>query len=422
MAQVGDYLGPGILSRGAGSIGERSGQPVNLRFYLSASGFYDNGLQPFSVDSTGHLKQIDGQSGEELTVGLFGTHSWKSALLGVDYEGTYRHYSDNQYFDGSDQRLALGYSIRKTKRFSIDMRESAGTSSRAFGYVGYQLPTDIVNQPTSLLFDNRTYYTQSTVDFNYIQSARTILTAGGDVFAVRRQSSALVGLNGYSLRGSAEHRLSKNTSIGVVYQFLHFDYPRAFGQADLHTGEAFYSTALSKRWTFTLQGGITRSEVRGQQNVAVDPVIAALTGQLSVLRTFYRENVLPSGAASLVGHFKQTGLNFSYTRTSGAGNGLYLTSRIETAGASLSYTATRRLGLSLGGGYSSMSGLAQGLSSYSQFNASGGMNYNLLRSLHLTARYDARQTDLDSYLYHRLSYRVSFGVTFSPGEVPLAFW
>ena len=168
MAQVADYLGPGIMSRGAGAIGERSGQQVDLRFYFTVSGFYDTGLQPFSVDSSGRLKEIDGLYGEQASVGVYGTHSWKRAILGLDYNGDYRHYSEQSYFDGSDQRLALGYTFRKSKRFSIDLRETAGTASRAFGNSVFQVPGDIVNQPTSLLFDNRTYYTQSTADFNYI--------------------------------------------------------------------------------------------------------------------------------------------------------------------------------------------------------------------------------------------------------------
>jgi hypothetical protein len=284
------------------------------------------------------------------------------------------------------------------------------------------VPTDIVNQATSLLFDNRTYYTQSTMDFNFIQTARTIYTFGGDGYAVRRQSSALVGLNGYDLHGTIQHRLSKFTTIGGSYQFLHFDFPRAFGQSDLHTAEFVYNTALNRRWTFTLRAGATHSEVRGQQSVAVDPVIAALTGQTAVLRTFYRVNTVPSGGASLIGRFKTSSLSFNYSRGTGAGNGLYLTSRQESATASYSYTGIRRASLSASGGYSTLSGLAQGLSSYSQWNASGGAAYNLTHALHLTARYDARQTDLDTYFYHRLGYRVSVGLTFSPGNLPVSFW
>lgn len=48
--QIGNYLGPGVLSRGAGDIGTRSGAQVDLRYYFDVSGVYDTGLQPFAVD------------------------------------------------------------------------------------------------------------------------------------------------------------------------------------------------------------------------------------------------------------------------------------------------------------------------------------------------------------------------------------
>jgi hypothetical protein len=53
-AQLSDYLGP-ITTPGASQIGVRSGRTVDLRFYPDASGFYDNGLQPVSVDPKGNL-------------------------------------------------------------------------------------------------------------------------------------------------------------------------------------------------------------------------------------------------------------------------------------------------------------------------------------------------------------------------------
>jgi len=167
---------------------------------------------------------------------------------------------------------------------------------------------------------------------------------------------------------------------------------------------------------------VARAEVRGIQQVAVDPVIAALTGQQSVVRTFYRVNTLPSTEVILAGRFKQTLVSLNYSRGVNAGNGLYLTSRSESAGALLSYTATRRLSLSMSGGYSTLGGLSQGLSSYRQFNARAGAGYELGRSLHLTMRYDSRHTELESYLYKRFGYRATFGITFSPGSLPVSFW
>jgi hypothetical protein len=418
----GGYQGPGVLTRGAGNVGQRGGEQVDLRFFASISSTYDTGLQPIALDSKGQLAQINGIYGAEASLGVYGTHNWKTATLGIDYTGNYHAYSGASYFDGSDQSLALGYSVRATKRFSIDMREVAGTASRGLGTYYSAIPGDQVNLPTSLLFDNRTYYTQSGMDFIYQESARTVFSAGGDGFLVRRQSAALTGLNGYDLHGSVEHRQTKNTTIGVNYQYSHYDFPRVFGEADVQVLQGTYATRLSRRWTLSLAGGVARTEVRGLEQVATDPVVAALTGITSVVRTFYRINKLPSVNATLGANFHRSSLTFTYQRGVNSGNGLYLTSRTESASAGLSYTASRRMSLSLSGGYSTLGGLSQGLSSYSQWNAGAAANYNLGRGFQATARYDARQTDLDTYLYHRLGYRVSLGLTFSPGSIPISFW
>src|SRR5712692_1453994 len=98
--QTDSYLGPGVLSRGAGDIGTRSGQQVDLRFYAGASGIYDSEIQPVSVDSKGNLIQVNGLYGVEANLGAYGVHNWKTATLGLDYHGLYRHYNERTYFDG----------------------------------------------------------------------------------------------------------------------------------------------------------------------------------------------------------------------------------------------------------------------------------------------------------------------------------
>jgi hypothetical protein len=46
---------PSVVSRGAGTIGNRSGQQVNLRFLIDSSYFYESGQLPLGVDSKGAL-------------------------------------------------------------------------------------------------------------------------------------------------------------------------------------------------------------------------------------------------------------------------------------------------------------------------------------------------------------------------------
>src|ERR1700690_1452556 len=90
--QVGSYLGPGVLSGGAGDIGTRSGSQVDLRYYFDVEGVYDTGLQPFAVNSKGDLVQINGLYGVQVDAGAYGTHRWRQAALGLDFTGTYYDY------------------------------------------------------------------------------------------------------------------------------------------------------------------------------------------------------------------------------------------------------------------------------------------------------------------------------------------
>jgi hypothetical protein len=425
-AQVGGYLGPGVLSRGAGDIGTRSGEQVDLRFFADVNAVYDNGLQPFAVDSKGNLIQVNGLYGVQADLGAYGTHKWRRTSLGLDYHGNFYHYTNNSAYDGSTHNLTLGLTYQQSRRLSIDLRELAGTSSLGYGGPGFYgntiVPSDAVNQPTTFLFDNRTYYLQSTMDVNFIASPRTTYTAGGDGYTVRRNAAGLANLNGYTLRGSIQHRLSKTKTIGVTYQHMHFDFPPAFGQSDINVGEGFFNTALGRRWTFAIAGGVFAADVEGIQQVNLSPEIAALLGQSIGFRAFSRQNLYPSGHAELSGRFKTSVIAFNYSQTVAPGNGVYLTSRTNSAMGSYSYTGVHKLNLGVSGGYNNLKSVGQGIQPYSQFTGGAGFTYGLTRMFHVVGRYDARHQEINLYNYRRTSYRATFGIAFSPGDIPLSLW
>ena len=423
-AQIGGYLGPGVLSRGAGDIGNRSGQQVDLRLYADVSAVYDNGIIPFALDSKGNLIQINGLYGAMADLGAYGTHDWSKARLGLDYRGDFYHYVNNSFYDGSTHNLTLGYTYQKSRRLVFDLRQVAGTSSLGFAGPGFFSPaaTDVVNQPTTLLFDNRTYYVQSTMDVSYIQSARTIYTFGGYGFLVRRLASGLANSNGYDLQGRIQHRLSRTRTIGVTYEHVHYDFAPSFGQSDINTFEGFFSAGLGRRWAFHVSAGAFQAEVQGVQQVALNPVVASLLGQSTGIQAFYRASVYPSGGAALNAKFKTSTLGFSYTRTVSPGNGVYLTSRADDASANYSYTGLRKWNLGVSGGYDRLGAIGQGIQPYSQLTGGAGFTYRIAGFLHLVGRYDARHQEIDVVGYRRTSYRATLGFGFSPGPLPLSLW
>jgi hypothetical protein len=425
-AQLGDYLGPAIMSRGAAGIGTRGGQTVDLRFFVNVNGTYDNGLVPLQTSSTGQLVDPGGLVGIEGQVGVYGSHAWRRANLSLDYKGDYRHYDQSTYFDGSDQQLLLGYTYQKSRRLQFDFQGLAGTYSQGFGGVAGLAPIDGtggVSPNTGLLFDNRSTFLQGGMDMTYVLSARNSFSVGGQGYDVMRQSKALVGMHGYTLRGSFEHKLSKNSSLALVYTHYHYDFPRAFGESTSDALQAGYGTNFGgRRWALKILAGAMQTEVEGLQTVALDPLVASILGVGTTIETYYRKTIIPNANGSLSRQFKTSILAFTYSQGVAPGNGVYLTSRQQSGGASYSYNGVRKTSLTVDGAYNSYSSLGQSLTAYRFFGGGGSVSYAVSHALHLTARYDSRHQDVDQSAFKKNSYRMTFGVAFSPGDIPLSIW
>jgi hypothetical protein len=422
-AQISSYLGPGILTRGAGDIGAHAGEQVDLRLYGSVSAFVDNGLVPFKTNPDGSIPNFKNLYGVEARLTAYGVHRFKRAQLGLDYTGTYRYYTDNTGYNGSDNALNLGYTWQQSRRFIIDMRGTAGVFSYANnGYYGYSTETF---SPTNggILFDNRSVMVQGSMDFTYMLSQRTYFQAGGYGFKIDRLAKALIGVNGYALRGSINHRASQKTTYGVKFDHSHFDYPRAFGESDINSYQLFFVRTLGRYWTIDLSAGVYQLEVQGLQSVTLDPAVVAILGVSSGTQAFYRKNTLPSAQLGLQRRFKTAILTFTYGRTIIPGNGLYLTSRQDQASVTLSYTGIRRWSFSASGAYGKIYSIGQDIPPYRSVSGGAGATYALTRAISLVARFDSRQQQID-YVngFNRVSYRATLGVAFSPGDVPISLW
>jgi hypothetical protein len=200
----------------------------------------------------------------------------------------------------------------------------------------------------------------------YAISGRTTIIMGGNYYSIHRQSSALVGVNGYALQGSLNRRISGSSTVGVNYQHTHYDFPRAFGESDINMYSGSWSTTFARSWALGITGGVYTSAVQGVQSTALDPSIAALLGISSVQTIFYQENIMPMGSVTLQKKLRRANWSVNYARTVTPGNGVYLTSRQETYGAGYSYTGIRRLSLSTNFGVSKLGSLGLDLRPYTQ--------------------------------------------------------
>jgi hypothetical protein len=421
-AQISNYLGPGILTRGAGDIGTRSGQDVSMRFFANATGIYDNGLLPYSTDGSGQLISVGGLYGVEAALGAYGVHAFRHSRLGLDYKGTYRHYAENTYYDGSDHTLSLGYTYQKSRRLVFDMRQLAGSVSQATSYGGtLSTVTDAIVTPSALLFDNRANFLQSSLDVNYVYSDRTTFTFGGQGFGVWRKAKGLIGMQGYELHGTMLRRLSRRTSVGATFSHSHYDYPKAFGESDINAYSGTWATQLGRSWTISANGGAYQVETQGLQRVAVDPAIAALLGVSSTLQTFYRKSIFPQWGMGVNRRFQHATLSLGYQAGVSGGNGVYLTSRQESGGASFNYTGIRKWTLAVNGAYSKLEGIGQDLQPFSQVSGGADVTYAITSPIHVFAQYATRRLEISADTFRRNSSRVAIGISFSPGDIPLSF-
>lgn len=429
-AQLGGYSGPAVLSRPGGPSNQR---PAALAFrpYLAVQGLYESGLTPVSVTSEGKLPNNE-SFGMNVTLGAYLYHYWKRTMVGLDYRGGYYHYTRNSFYNGTNQTASLLIQHQASSRISLSSNTSAGTYSRAFGadlggFYGFQA-SSVVQEPgqsaVNELFDNRTYFLSSNGDITYQRTARLSFNAGGTKFYVRRRSAALFGVEGSSARGDIAYRVSRRSTVGLTYQYTRFRFTQAFGGADLHTAGINYAYSLSRRWEIGLLFAGIRLETEAVREVAIDPVVAAIIGQTRGVEAFHTTNYIPGVGLRLHRSFEKANLLFAYTYGVSPGNGLLVTAKNNSGTARYSYTGLRRWNLSVDAGYSSLTGIGQRLGRYRAVVVGGGFTRSIMGSdLHTVARVDMRQIDTTFVgLPKRWQSRVMFGVSYSPGDIPLSLW
>jgi hypothetical protein len=371
---------------------------MDLRLYGEIAGVYDSNITPAAKpgDSTA-------DSGVESGAGLSLSRNWKRASLNVEYRGRFNHYARERVFNGTDQFLNLGYSRFLSPNLTLDLKETAGTTTLANGSFTYLPLTDpgLYALPTAELLDGRTSYAISRGELGWQRSTRTSFDLGGEGFLVRRSSAALADLDGFGARAGIAYRLTRRQTVSATYQHTYFNYRRAFADASLDTAVMAYSVALTRHLDLGLQLGGSRVDT---QNVTAHVLY------------------MPLAEARLTRTFQRSSLVFDVATGISPGNGLYLTSREKSASVLFTYAGTRRLTVLFNAGYSQLTSLDQSLTRLSDFQGGGGFLYRLFASTHLDLRYDYRHYGNQAALLKKNSNRISLGLAFAPGDAPLAIW
>jgi hypothetical protein len=183
-SNLSSYQGPGISSPGVGSVGSRSGEQVDLRYYLGVSGIVDSSITPFATDSKGNLIRFPYLYGIEAHGGVYGVHTGKHSQLGLNYAGSYTKYLNYDVYTSTNHAFTLGYTDQVFRRLTLDFRESAGSLTYGTGQVANAASADLNTSftPATRLFDTRTYYLNSSVSATWLQSAQMSYTVGAGAF------------------------------------------------------------------------------------------------------------------------------------------------------------------------------------------------------------------------------------------------
>lgn len=421
LAQMGSYTGPSILSRGGGGTG-RGGAHEGIRFYAGVYGDYETGLIPASVDSQGRIINPPALYGIGVQFGAYGTRAWRHTTLGLDYMGDVRHYN-NAFYDGTDHMLGLRISTQVSHRLTVFSRTAAGTYSMYYPALPV-FTAGLISTPGYNIFDNRTYYLETDAGVTYQLTNRLSFVADGTGFFVRYRAAQLVGVDGWGANGELRYRLNKTRTLLVDYGRVHFDYPRNFGETDMDNYMIGISQQLSRRWQVGVSVGASRLSTIGVEQIAADPVTAALFGVPITFRAFQDQIWIGAGQAAITGRFRHSSASLSVLQMPNGGNGVYLTSKSTSVNANYTYTGVRRASLYLYASYNSMSSVGQTqLGTYTFYSGGGGASYSLKTYLDANLNINTRNLQIDQTTgFGRLSYGITLGLNLHTGTFPIVMW
>jgi hypothetical protein len=419
------YAGPAILLRGEAPA-PMQGAAIDFRPFLELTGTYDAGLRGVAVNSQGNPVNDKG-FGVQAAGGISGTHLWKHVKLGLDYRASIRHNPSISYYDGTDQSLALSLTDRLSRHTTFSLRESAGIYTNNFGSPAFSqaVPFDPSSAyiPRNDFFDNRTLYVSTQADLTIQKSARLSLNFGADGFLQRRRSAALYGVTGAGVRADLQYRLTRRSTIGAGYTYTHYSFTGILSSTDLHGLVGTYALRVSRNFEFSGYGGVMRAETKFQQNVPLDPAVAAIIGVAFASEVAYRVDYVPNLAGRLSYTVQHGVFYVSGGHAVTPGNGVFLTSTSTNAGVGYAYTGWKRWSVNVSTGYYKSNSIGNVTGDYGSYQGTLSASRSLFRYTHgvISANFNKYNSGVFSN-YNRWTYSFRVGLGFTPGDIPLRLW
>ena len=431
----GQYAGPAILSRGEAPAA-MSTPTVDFAFSLALTATYTDGLQGVATNTQGQLERVNSYGGGA-TVGLSGAHSWKHTRLGVNYSGSFYDYADASYFAGLSQGISLGLVHQFSRHVSFTVREAAGWFTQfppATVSLNSSVPFDPSqsNIPTTDFYDNRTIYSTTQANLTLQASSRLSFSLGGGYFTNLRRSADLYSAAGESASGDVQYRLSRRITVGGQYGFSHYGFSGGIGGSDVHSGGVSFSGRFSRWSELSFFGGFSRVDSSFEETVPINPAFLAILCPPTITTTCnlpsskaVNNNIFwaPNFGVRLSRSFQRGVVYVNAGESVTPGNGLFLTSRSQSASAGYGYSGLRKWSLGTGVTYTRALSLGNVQGSYGQVSGSFGLSRQIIRQLSFVASFSATQYQSGSFsAYNRLIYSASAGLGYSSKNIPVRFF
>jgi len=411
------YDGPSLLGRGGSGVGITGLESLPIRLSAGVRGTYNSNILGFSVDENGNYKPI-ASAGAEGTVSIAGQRRFRRAYLGVNYLGGYAHNNKLAFNNGSNQGMNIGASGRVSGRWVLSGQGMAGISNRVLGNIGFASisEAEFIAAPLTELFDSRAYFMGTSASATYFKDRRNSFRFSGVGSTVRRKARTLADMQSYGASGDWVYRLNQRTSLGVSYQFSHFDFFKIFGDTDIHMVGVHTGRSFGRDWQINLSlTGMQQSTV-GVRRIELEPVLAQLLGRSSGSEVFESNNLLYGGSAQVSRTLRRATITGGVGRGINPGNGFFISSINEHVDVSVRYASSRRSSVNFMVAHSRMSSLGFASGKFKTTMYGTSFSYRLMDSLSLDMSADGRTIDLQQTQFGRRGYQVTIGIGYHPSR------
>jgi hypothetical protein len=416
-----DYTGPAILSRGFALT--RPAVPINERFryYIGVNAIYDSGLTGAYVQN-GIVPSVS-SGGANINWGLSGKRYRRKDIFDLTYSGSYYAYTGESKYSGQDQSLSAGYTRQISHHISLGFREAAGLYSNTYSVLNSTAVTDttlasatIVVAPNTEAFDDRTYYTTTSVSLTYQKTARLSFNASMSYFLVRRNSQDLADTSGYQFNGDIAYRITKRQTLGVYYAHTGYSYTKIFGDTNADSIGGNYSISLNRATDLSIRAGVTHFTAQYLENVVPNPLVQAALGITSGIEKYYLVDYAPDFTVTLTRKLRRSSFGATYLEGITPGNGLVLTSKRQAESVYWSLPTIHKYNMQLVGGRDELYGYTTGPQNYVSYYARFTMTKPITRTMNSFMSLDYRNYRFSDTDFHQNEFLISVGFRFYPPE------